>query len=62
MSLQHMKGELNNVKNIDIQIIKDIAFAKNLENNSGIFLTTITLLRINFIFKIFYCTLFLIQK
>tara|TARA_E500000331_G_scaffold47521_1_gene40238 strand:+ start:178 stop:309 length:132 start_codon:yes stop_codon:yes gene_type:complete len=35
-------GELNSVKKTDIQIAKDIAFTKNLENNSVIFLTNIT--------------------
>jgi len=53
---------LNNEKNIDKQITKDIIFAKDLEHNSFISLTNITLLRINFSFKNFYCTLLLIQK
>ena len=32
----------NIIKNIDKQMIKDIAFAANLENNSGITLVSIT--------------------
>ena len=46
----------------EILMEKDIAFAKNLENNSAISLTNITLLQINFSFKKFYCTLLLIRK
>tara|TARA_S200000501_G_scaffold36834_1_gene30375 strand:+ start:363 stop:542 length:180 start_codon:yes stop_codon:yes gene_type:complete len=47
------EGELNIVKKIDKQIVKDIAFAKNLENNSVICLTNITLLQKNLALRIF---------